>query len=542
MIEELCPTRPSELGITIDGDTWWPGQRETIDAIVSAFWTNKYVLANIPTGGGKTIVGTAVQRLLGGSALYLCHTIQLQRQCQTTMPWAVLAMGKANYSCGRDKDDPLMALFGNMTAQDCDDYGGCLKGETACEYNTALDQAAHSPQAIMNYAYGLRLLQAGYIGGQENPFRRKLLVADEGHLVEDALVEATSISIWRGTCNEAGLPPWPDSDNPYLWIAWATDASEKAKLWASDATEEVQAALNSGNDRNTTRAYQQERKARRLYQTILELRRLDPTDWAVSVNDKEVKLRPLWAWAVANDRLWRHFERVLIMSATLGDPKTLTAKLAIPSEQAEYIDVPSTFPIANRPVFYCPTVKINLNTEPEEWEAVAGMIKHIADMDRLKSEKANIHTASYKVVQKLMPYLKTDGRFMFHTTTDQKEDLIRLLKEEDGRGLFVLSPSLGTGVDIPQVRWQVIVKVPFGDLGDPITRMRREYRRDNDPQFGRRNYDEEAMNGIVQAAGRAVRGPTDWGVTYILDANVWGLYKRTYSPAFFKEAVKWLNN
>ena len=44
----------------------------------------------------------------------------------------------------------------------------------------------------------------------------------------------------------------------------------------------------------------------------------------------------------------------------------------------------------------------------------------------------------------------------------------------------------------------------------------------------------------MQACGRAVRTPDDKGVNYILDANFWGLFKRTHTPQFFKEAVKWL--
>ena len=536
MTEQLCPDRPSGLGITIPGDAWWPGQRDAIEEIVSAFWQSKYVLANIPTGGGKTIVGTAVQRLLGKTALYLCHTIQLQQQCQTTMPWAVLAMGRNNYACGRVENDSLMRLFGEMTAQDCEDYGGCVN-KTECTYAKMLEKAAYSPQVIMNYAYALRILQAGYIAGQPNPFRRSLLIADEGDLVEDALVGATAISIWRGPCKEAGLPEWPKSDDPYQWIAWATDSYYTVKLWYDVAKEAVE---HRPNDDRLAYVLQAERKAKRLYDTILELRRLDPTDWAVSVNDKEVKLRPLWAWSVTDDRLWGYFDRVLIMSATLGDPQTLMAKLAIPPEQAIYIDVPSTFPLENRPIFYVPTVKVNRNTEPDEWEVVANVLKHIADMPRLSNEKAIIHTTSYKVVNALRPYLQDDPRFAFHTEAQQKDNLIERLRDKEGGGIFVLSPSLGRGVDISNVRWQAIVKIPFGDLGDPITRMRKDYQRGDDKKFGQRNYKEEAMNNVVQAAGRAVRGPTDWGVTYILDGNFWMLYKTTHSPQFFKEAMQWL--
>mgnify|MGYP001574387369 CR=1 FL=1 len=548
MIEQLCPPRPSGLGITISGDEWWSGQQETIEEIASAFWTNKFVLANIPTGGGKTIVGTAVQRLLGKTALYLCHTIQLQRQCQETMPWAVLAMGRGNYPCGRDKDDSFMKLFGTMTAQDCEDYGGCREALKIgpCEYAQMLEKAAYNPQVIMNYAYALRILQAGYIGGQENPFRRSLLIADEGHLTENALVEATTISLWKGPCKDAGLPEWPKSNDPYQWIAWAMDSLEaaeqnynKAKEFTDKGTD-YSVGLGPTNSPDGIEALVEERKAKGLYDTIMELRRLDPTDWVVSYNDKEVKLRPLWAWSVADDRLWRHFDRVLIMSASLGPPQTLMTKLAIPPDQALYIDVPSTFPLENRPIFYCPAIKVNRNTEALEWQSVASVLKHIADMPRLANQKAIIHTTSYKVVHALIPYLMEDERFLFHTDARQKEALINILKDTEPQGRFVLSPSLGTGVDIPNVRWQAIVKVPFGDLGDRVTRMRKDYQRGEDRLFGQRNYKEEAMNNVVQAAGRAVRGPTDWGVTYILDANFWMLFKTTHSPQFFKEAVQWL--
>ena len=544
MIEGTCPERPSDLGITIDGDSWWEGQRETIDKIVSAFWQHKFVLANIPTGGGKTIVATAVQRILQANALCLTSTIQLQEQYRETMPWAKVATGKANYPCGRPDDDSMMALFGQMTAKDCEDYGGCdrkkRRGERQCLYYDMIEDAAMTPQVIMNYAYALRILQSRYIGGGENPFRRKLLIADEGHSVEDAIVDATAISLWRGPCDEAGLPPWPKSSDPFMWIAWATDAKDAAQDWQEGAKEAVSEATSAEDKKALVSAYKWKKRADGLYDTILELRRLDSTDWAVSPGSKETKLRPLWAWSVAEERLWRYFDRVLIMSATLGEPKSLMTKLNIPQTQAIYIDVPSTFPLANRPVFYFPVAKINRSTENDEWYVVADAIKHIAGMPRLADKKAVVHTGSYKIVEKLRPYLDGDERFVFQTSGKTKEQMILGLRNPDTGPLIVLSPSLTTGVDIRTLRWQVIVKVPFGDLGDPITRLRREYEREDDRQFGRRNYDEESLNRVVQAAGRVVRTPTDWGVTYLLDANFWGLYRRAYSPGFFQEAIRWL--
>ncbi len=537
MNQRTCPERPSELGITIGGDSWWEGQRETIDLIVQGFWQHKYVFAQIPTGGGKTIVATAVQRIMDAQALSLTHTIQLQEQYQRTMPWAVIAKGKRNYPCDRDEDDELVQLLGKLDAQQCATMGGCQQGD-GCGYGSALREAAACPQVVMNYAYALRILQSSMIGSEENPFRRRLLICDEGHLVEGAVVGAAAISLWRGPCNDAGLTAWPTDSSPYLWIAWATDNTDAARNYLQTQRDELKAA--EGQEAKVE-AHKLVDKAATLVSNIGTLRRLDATDWIINPGDVETEIRPLWASAVAENRLWMHFERVLIMSGTMPPAEILCGQLGIPKEQAYVIDVSSTFPKENRPIYFWPVMKVNRNTEPEEWAMMASALLHIAEMPRLAKAKAIIHTGSYKIVQELREHLRHDSRFVFHTKAVEKVTMLGYLQDESlTDGCFVLSPSLTTGVDIPQLTWQAVVKVPFGNLGDPVTRARREYQSPTDSKFGKKVYDEEAIMTVVQAAGRAVRSPTDSGVTYILDENFWGLYVRTHSPEFFTEALQWL--
>ena len=535
--QRLCPERPSELGITIDGDTWWEGQRQTIDMIVSGFWQHKFVFAQIPTGGGKTIVATAVQRIMEADALSLTHTIQLQEQYQRTMPWAVIAKGKRNYECGRDESDEMMAMVKKMNAQECATLGGCQQGN-GCDYGDALREAAACPQVVMNYAYALRILQSEMIGTEQNPFRRRLLICDEGHLVEGAVVQASAISLWRGPCDDAQLDAWPDGSSPYLWIAWATDNTDTARNYLTNAREILGKAEGT---EDKVAAHKLVDRAKTLMDSIGTLRRLDAIDWVINPGERETTIRPLWASAVAEKRLWMHFERVLIMSGTMPPAEILCGELGIPKVQAYVLDVPSTFPKENRPIYYWPILKVNRNTEPEEWGMIAAALLHIAEMPRLAKAKAIIHTGSYKVVNALLPHLCHDPRFLYMTSGRNKDEVIRMLGDTSiDTGLFVLSPSLTTGVDIPTLTWQAVVKVPFGNLGDPVTRARREYKLPEDDKFGKKVYDEEAMNTVVQAAGRAVRSPTDSGVTYILDENFWPLYRHTHSPAFFTEALQWL--
>jgi len=117
------------------------------------------------------------------------------------------------------------------------------------------------------------------------------------------------------------------------------------------------------------------------------------------------------------------------------------------------------------------------------------------------------------------------------------------LFRESAAPIILITPSVATGVDLPyMIGWQVIAKVPYGNLGDPITKARFDFELVEGDKFGRRVYDMEAMSTVVQAAGRAVRAPDDHGVTYILDGNYYPLHKRTTHPSHYDSAFLWLNN
>lgn len=501
------------------------------------------MLANIPTGGGKTIVATAVQRILGGTSLFLTHTKQLQAQYRGTATWAEVAMGKNNYACGRDPGDALRLLFENgLTADECDDFAGCLDRSraTPCEYVRMLYRAADNPQVVMNYAYAVRLLQAGSLKKSlpehasslaepaYNPFRRDLLVADEGHLLEQALIDATTITVRKRGCDEARAGWLLPEASLSMAVEWAQQALPVVERYVELLASQAQAEKTEGLLRRL-------RRARALHEALGDLGGADPEEWALLHEGDVVKVRPVWGWAVRG-ALFYHFPRVLIMSATM--PKTLPARLGIPADQTVVIDRPSIFPVENRPVFYWPIMKVNRHTDDAEWASLASAIRFISEQGALKGRKGLVHTASFKVARALEPHLR-GGRFVCHTRSDLRDALMQAFTTSN-EPMVLVTPSFTTGFDYSGIGWQVIAKVPFGDLGDPITKLRHEYALDDDPKFGRKVYDDEAMNTVVQAAGRAVRSPADQGVTYILDSSYWPLHKRAYMPHFYEQAVKWL--
>lgn len=525
------PETPAELGLP--HAQWWEGQRDTVERVLDAFDEYSYVLLSAPTGSGKTMIATAVQRLLGLDSVTLTHTISLQGQYIKTLPWAQVVTGRANHPCDLVQ---LKAIGASAAQAPCTQGDDCelLELGNWCSYYSQLYAAAGNPQAVLNYAYAVRIVQARGIRGMKgNPFHRDLLVCDEADLAEAAIIEAVTIRLDKAESRRFGRPALKAT--AVELAAWARGVMPQVQDWYSVQRKAVVCADHDKltcidcDHQPSSAAMGTHRHAAAFKNAVSDLASVG-ADWIVTPDDHVLLVRPLWGWTVAQRVLFFAFRRVLLMSATLGDPDVLAAKLALPKGEWTYIEVPSTFPPDNRPVLYAPVVRVNRQSDRHDFDRLADVIHHIAEQPAFRERKGIIHTASFAIAKRLFQRLVLlSDRYLPHLGgRDAKDQIIDRLRNDD-RPLIALSPSLATGVDIPyEIGFQVVAKVPFGDLGDPVTRARREYE-----DFGQQNYDAEAMNTVVQACGRAVRAPDDVGVTFILDGNFWSLYRRTYTPAYF---------
>jgi Rad3-related DNA helicase len=155
---------------------------------------------------------------------------------------------------------------------------------------------------------------------------------------------------------------------------------------------------------------------------------------------------------------------------------------------------------------------------------------------RHRGEKGLIHAPSYGAARRL-------AQAVAETAPDQHA---RLIVVESGRRDHALdlhralrqpsvlvSPSLREGVDLPDdfLRFQIIAKMPYPDLGDPWTAARRQ----RDPRW----YAVETVKALVQAYGRSCRHAEDHGITYILDAQFERVVAldRVLLPEWFLEAA-----
>ena len=98
----------------------------------------------------------------------------------------------------------------------------------------------------------------------------------------------------------------------------------------------------------------------------------------------------------------------------------------------------------------------------------------------------------------------------------------------------LLSPSLREGVDLPDdfLRFQIVTKMPYPDLGDPWIAARRA----RDPRW----YAVETAKALMQTYGRSCRHAEDHGVTYVLDAQFERFlqHNRPLLPEWFLDAAR----
>jgi ATP-dependent DNA helicase DinG len=150
---------------------------------------------------------------------------------------------------------------------------------------------------------------------------------------------------------------------------------------------------------------------------------------------------------------------------------------------------------------------------------------------RALNRKGIIHTVSYQRAKDLMTASEHKSWMMVHDTYNLK-DTIQQFKQSTGPWILV-SPSIVTGYDFKatSARYQIIGKIPFPDMRGVFMSTRK----DLDPTTG-----YLAMMKLIQACGRIVRGPSDWGETFIVDDHfLWFVKtcKALGAPRWFLNAI-----
>lgn len=225
----------------------------------------------------------------------------------------------------------------------------------------------------------------------------------------------------------------------------------------------------------------------------------------------------------------KEVEKLVLMSATLSDRDIRT--LGLDRKRVLYIDCESPIPADRRPIIVDPIARLNhASLVPGTLLIANHILKVLAP--RHEKQKGLIH-ATYQQSSILAGVLGTQSRFMFHDSGNRSLVYKRFRDSPAEEGRVLIACGMHEGVDLPEDlgRWQVIAKIPWGNLGNPAVR----YQQEKDPG----QYHWETWRTVIQACGRICRTPEDQGVTYICDGSINRLLQEAgeMPPAWFTDAL-----
>lgn len=543
--EETLEDGPGVVGLPEKFMVWRHNQSFIMAKIVGAISSgHNFVVAELPTGSGKTMISMAARQILEKKTLYICTTKSLQDQFLADFPHAKLIKGRANYPCGQFPDK-----FPNVTADDCP----ARKCTMACPYASAKNDAIHAQIAVMNMSYFLAEMQ--HIGAFKN---RGLLIIDECDTLEDALLEQVSVQVSEFDVDflNVGKVDAPEFKTKFeSWKIWAEKAREKVKERMAELEREIE-TYNTGYEDDEDWStlpivkIRERKRLERLYAKLMFfLKNVDQywvwekvSAWRPDKKIPDATFRQGEKWVFKpvrvdqfGDIVFTAGQNFILMSATILDSFQFEKNVGLHKYREEgkvaFIRMGSVFDASKRPVIIRKGPDLTYKNADYGMTQLPKYIKEI--LDAHPNEKGVIHAVTYKIAQALEKTFP--DRVITHSSSTRRE-VIETFKRST-QPLVLVSPSVDRGEDFPDdiCRFIVIVKTPYPSLGDQRIK-RRLYHKD-----GQRWYTLKTVSKIVQMTGRGMRHEEDYCISYILDPAFKKLFLSNQSlfPQWWKDALIW---
>jgi len=211
----------------------------------------------------------------------------------------------------------------------------------------------------------------------------------------------------------------------------------------------------------------------------------------------------------------------------------LTPKHLEEAGAEDYIwrEFPSLFPPENNEVLYLPTTRLSRYSLFLDANKLTEQIDRI--IEARGNEKGIIHTTSYKLQNLIVERSRYRERLFYNRWGSRAQEIVEVFKRAEAPAVLV-SPSVSQGHNFPhdQCHYQIIAKLPFPNLGDPLI----QYKSRQDKDY----IHWITMQNLVQSVGRGVRTETDRCTTYILDDVVekWFENYSDFAPNWFAKRIK----
>jgi Rad3-related DNA helicase len=540
-------------------DEFRPGQKECIEAILNAFNSGKkFVILEAPTGSGKSVIGMTIAKFFE-DAYYL--TIQKILQDQLTKDFSSgttkSLKGRNAYKCNywetymekykNDKDkmaqmkqdskDPIIGKTMNNPYLNASE-GVCLLKErrsksslcfprgdsnltaSTCPYWKAVGEAVQSQTCIMNFH---SFLYQTAVADRFNP--RKLMIIDEAHNTEPQLMDFVSLTLTDRAWRKEGIK-LPKYDTAEEYAAYF----DKIKLH-----EKIEDIIRLSNFTRDFRKADDWKKVLLQYRIFLDS--VATGDWIPKWENKgpwnKVTLKPVFVDKHAGRYLFSFGEHVLMMSATVLQPKVIYESLGIDPSDAYAYRMKNRFPLENRPIYFQPagsmSYKNKANTLPRMLESIELIAKDYED------KKGIIHTHNFEIARYVMlnSSSKLKKRLLFQENYHTKDDMLR--DHAERKNSIIIAPAMHEGLDLKGdlSRFQVVCKVPYPAFQDNEQLKIRM-------QLSQDYYNWLTALKLVQSYGRSIRDIEDWADTFVLDQDFSSFKRRSHKllPKWFVNAIQ----
>ncbi len=495
---------------------------------------NDIVLVRAPTGSGKSLLARAVAGCAATPAevgpeepIGAYYTTPQVSQLDDVAGDSLLddlnvIRGKNNYSCilPGETDTPVnRAPCVREREFDC-------QVKHRCPYFSDRAIAANRSIAAMTLAYFMQTAGSDVFGP------RDVVVIDEAHGLGDWAEMYAAIDLGPET-----VPPWNDVEPGAI-----TDLED-----AADYAQYLVTICNRGLETlrgNAELTPDEVAKRDRLTELRSELSWFieeyeDPesaTTWVVDQPDGEgsrLTIKPMNPERYLKHTVWDRGQTFVLLSATILSKDAFCAGVGLDPANVALVDVPHTFPVENRPLYDVTQGKMTYERRDETLPKIARTLVRL--MQRHADEKGLVHCHSYAIQEHLETLLSefgVDSRIRSHDSEDRDGQLEAWKRSDDPTVFLSVKMEEALDLDGDLCRWQLLCKAPY-----PNTRDSRVARRLEDGQWGW--YYRTALRTVIQACGRVVRSPDDFGATYLGDSSLLDLFERarTDMPDWFAEQV-----
>lgn len=500
---------PYILGAPEKFKSWHPQQWEIVSWAMDS--PKRFIMPVIPTGGGKSLIYSMLAHLSGMKSLILTANNGLLNQVISDFEEMGMneVRGQANYQCEAIKPGgQLHRAFHDLHPATVD-HGPCHGGvecdlkDAGCSYFDAVRIARSGRLTATNYGWWLNVGKHAGSGGIAPP-EPKLLILDEAHVAPDELGKAVSVQI-----SNSLLGRFAD----YRCDQWEL---EEWKIWADFIKKEVESEIEAtihAMHRDPRRSMPELRQLQNMVRSIDRVAKLSD-DWIPEVDKEGLTIAPVWPKREAERWLFRGARKVMLTSATAG--LEIAERLGIKRYEIDYVEVPSIFPVKNRPIYYIPTAYLSHRAHEGEFKRCVTKTDHII-RNRL-DRKGIVHTVSYERARSFTRMTRHRD-LIIRPKANSLRSQVGLFKSSNSKRV-IISPALSMGWDFPydDCRYAISLKIAFPDTRSRLMQERTR----QDRLYGL----EIAAQDTQQASGRHVRMPDDWGEFFILDNNIEWLIKR----------------